>query len=80
MHEFVVWTALAAEGLGCNLQHIHGNFPKEVSEAWDIPENWSPRAQLVFGKPNGPPRGGVEKVFAPLEGRVKVYGTKNSTQ
>ena len=71
-----VWTALAAEGLGCNLQHFHPNISKDVAETWDVPETWTLRAQLVFGKPTGPPRGGVDKQFAPLEGRVKVYGAK----
>jgi predicted oxidoreductase (fatty acid repression mutant protein) len=49
---------------------------KGVAETFDVPENWSLRAQLVFGKPTGPPRGGVDKQFAPLEPRVKVYGKK----
>lgn len=76
MNQFIAWTALANEGLGCNLQHFHPTISKGVAETWEVPANWSLRAQLVFGKPTGPPRGGVEKQFAPLEPRVKVYGKK----
>ncbi|KDR70977.1 hypothetical protein GALMADRAFT_282095 [Galerina marginata CBS 339.88] len=74
MNQFIAWTALATEGLGCNLQHYHPSINQDVAETWNVPETWSLRAQLVFGKPTGPPRGGVEKEFAPLEGRVRVYG------
>lgn len=74
MTQFIAWTALATEGLGCSLQHYQPTISKDVAEIWNVPESWSLRAQLVFGKPTGPPRGGVEKKFAPLEGRVKVYG------
>ncbi|KAH6717513.1 nitroreductase [Leptodontidium sp. 2 PMI_412] len=76
MNQFIAWTALANEGLGCNLQHLHPTISKGVAATWDVPESWSLRAQLVFGKPTGPPRGGVDKQFAPLEPRVKVYGKK----
>ena len=72
MNQYIAWTALAAEGLGCSLQHYQPN--KEVIEAWKLPESWSLRAELVFGTPTGPPRGGVDKPFAPLEDRVLVYG------
>ncbi|MCJ1471638.1 hypothetical protein MMC13_000278 [Lambiella insularis] len=74
MNQFIVWTALAAEGFGCSLQHYQPGISARVAEEWKIPETWSLRAQLVFGTPTGPPRGGVEKSFAPLENRLKVYG------
>ncbi len=78
MNQFIAWTALANEGLGCNLQHHHPVISPYVAKTYDVPASWSLRAQLVFGKPTGPPRGGVEKVFAPLETRVKVYGAKEA--
>jgi predicted oxidoreductase (fatty acid repression mutant protein) len=77
MNQFIAWTALATEGLGCNLQHFHPAISKDVAETWNVPETWRLTAQLVFGKAIGPPRGGVEKQFAPLEGRVQVYGKKS---
>lgn len=76
INQFITWTALANEGLGCNLQHYNPMVTKNVMETWDVPETWALKAQLVFGKPTGPPRGGVEKQFAPLETRVKVFGKK----
>ncbi|KAE8443430.1 hypothetical protein EG329_001827 [Mollisiaceae sp. DMI_Dod_QoI] len=77
MNQFIAWTALANEGLGCNLQHLHPMISKDVTETWNVPASWSLRAQLVFGKANGPPRGGVDKQFAPLETRVKAYGRRH---
>lgn len=74
MNQYIAWTALCAEGLGCNLQHLNPAINKAVAETWNVPETWNLRAQLVFGKATGPPRGGIEKTFFPLEGRVLVYG------
>jgi hypothetical protein len=74
MNQYIAWTALCAEGLGCNLQHFNPQVSKAVAETWNVPESWNLRAQLVFGKAVGPPRGGVEKAFAPLEGRVLIHG------
>jgi predicted oxidoreductase (fatty acid repression mutant protein) len=80
MNQFIAWTALANEGLGCNLQHFHPTISSYVAETYSTPESWSLRGQLVFGKPIGPPRGGVDKAFAPLEERVKVYGSKTAAK
>jgi len=74
MNQFIAWTALCVEGLGCNLQHIQEHLMPGARATWNVPETWNLRAQLVFGKATGPPRGGVEKQFTPLEGRVQVFG------
>ncbi|KAF9558775.1 Nitroreductase [Agrocybe pediades] len=71
MNQFVAWTALTAEGLGCSLQHYKPNA--EVLAEWKLPQSWVLHAQLVFGTPTGPPRGG-EKVFPSLEDKVLVRG------
>jgi predicted oxidoreductase (fatty acid repression mutant protein) len=42
-----------------------------VAEEWNLPVEWSLKAQLVFGKPTGPPR---EKTFEPLEKRIFIHG------
>ncbi|KAL9126311.1 MAG: hypothetical protein Q9175_007939 [Cornicularia normoerica] len=75
MNQFIVWTALSVEGLGCNLQHYQPHFSPETLEEWGIDPSWKMRAQLVFGTPFGGPRGG-EKTFKPLEERVRVFGKK----
>ncbi|EHY57639.1 putative nitroreductase [Exophiala dermatitidis] len=71
MHQFIVWTALTAEGLGCNLQHY--NFlpaiTAETLSAFGLPETWKLKAQLVFGKPTAPP---LERSYLPIEERVLV--------
>ena len=78
MVQFITWTALATEGLGCNLQHFHPSISADVAREWNVPSTWRLTAQLVFGKPTGPPRGGVEKNFESLEGRVRVVGSKSA--
>ncbi|KAJ5119865.1 hypothetical protein N7448_010534 [Penicillium atrosanguineum] len=71
MHQLAVWTLLEAEGLGCSLQHYGSLISVQTSEQWSIPIEWSLKAQLVFGKPTGPPR---EKTFEPLDKRLFVHG------
>ncbi|KAI5365160.1 Putative nitroreductase [Septoria linicola] len=76
MHQFIAWTALELEGLGCNLQHFNfiDDFEKEVTKKWDLPATWKLKSQLVFGKPvNGLVRK-RPRTYAPLEDRVKVFG------
>ncbi|CRG86861.1 hypothetical protein PISL3812_03873 [Talaromyces islandicus] len=73
MHQFTVWTALKAEGLGGSLQHFQFSpaFVEKVQEEWKVPKTWKLKAQLVIGTPTGEP---AEKTFKPIDDRVKVYG------
>ncbi len=71
MHQFAVWTALEAEGLGASLQHYNPLIDKAVAERWNIPESWKLVAQMPFGKPTAP---AGEKPKKPMEGRLKVFG------
>jgi predicted oxidoreductase (fatty acid repression mutant protein) len=73
MTQFTIWTALEAEGLGCNLQHYNPLIDAKVAEKWGIDSDWELNAQLVFGTPAG--KAG-EKTFNSLESRVKVFGEK----
>ncbi|OAH59618.1 nitroreductase [Domibacillus aminovorans] len=70
MHQFVVWTALEAEGLGASLQHYNPLIDDEVKNEWNIPNNWKLIAQMPFGHPTASVG---EKEFQPLEDRVKFY-------
>lgn len=72
MHQYACWTAFAAEGFGCNLQHYDGYIDDEIIKEWGLSEGWKLQAQLVFGTPTGGPR--MEKTFKPIEERVKVFG------
>ena len=71
MAQYVVWTALNAEGVGANLQHYNPLIDNKVASEWKIPENWKLNAQLVFGG-----RGGEAgpKDFQKIEERYKVFG------
>jgi len=71
MHQFMLWTALEAEGLGCNLQHYNPLIDSKVAEMWNVPKDWELNAQLVFGVPVAP---AGEKTFMPVEERLKVFG------
>ncbi|CAK4031084.1 nitroreductase HBN1 [Lecanosticta acicola] len=75
MHQYVLWTALEAEGLGCNLQHYNPLADQKVSEHFGVPLEWSQKAQLVFGEPADAKRENLqERTFQPVEERVKFFG------
>ncbi|KIY01829.1 uncharacterized protein Z520_01967 [Fonsecaea multimorphosa CBS 102226] len=78
MHQFLVWTALELEGLGCNLQHYNfmPEFRHKVQAEWDIPSTWALHSQLVFGTPADGLKRSRERTYLPLEDRVKMFGGK----
>ncbi|KAG9242954.1 putative nitroreductase HBN1 [Calycina marina] len=69
--QYIVWTALEAEGFGANLQHYNPIVNQQVAATWDLPETWELNAQLVFGTPTGPAK---EKTFVDVKERIKVFG------
>ena len=71
MNQYAIWTTLSAAAVGTNLQHYNPVIDAEVAKTWNIPANWTLRAQLVFGG-MGAPAG--EKSFASIEERMKVFG------
>ncbi|KAM0227623.1 hypothetical protein ACHAP5_012139 [Fusarium lateritium] len=71
MQQYILWTALEAEGLGANLQHYNPLIDEKVAKAWKVPVTWKLNAQLVFG---GKTSKATEKLFSPVEDRVKVFG------
>lgn len=70
MLQFVVWTALEAEGFGASLQHYGSLIEEQVRERWHVPPTWKLIAQLPFGKPTATPG---TKEFKPLEDRIKFF-------
>lgn len=73
-HEIALWTALAAEGLGGNLQHYNPLVNERVRETWGISADWELDAELVVGTPASE---AGEKSFLPVEGeRLLVFGEK----
>ena len=71
MHQYAVWTTLAAAGIGANLQHYNPVIDAAVAKEWQVPESWTLRAQMVFG---GMAAAAGDKEFGPLEQRLKVFG------
>ena len=71
MHQYAIWTTLAAAGIGANLQHYNPLIDAAVAKEWNIPANWTLRAQMVFGGIAAP---AGEKAFAPIEERFRVFG------
>ena len=71
MHQYAIWTTLAAAGIGANLQHYNPLIDAEVAKTWDIPGNWQLRAELVFGGIAAP---AGEKPFADIAPRLRVHG------
>jgi hypothetical protein len=75
MHQYMLWTSLEAEGLGCNLQHYNPLPNQKASEIWKIPLEWDLKAQLVFGTPAEGAREKLpEKAQTPLEERLFIHG------
>lgn len=71
MLQFVVWTALEAEGLGANLQHYNPLVDEKVAATWGVPASWKLNAQLVFGGKTGE---AGPKTFKPIGEIYKSYG------
>ena len=71
MHQYAIWTTLAAARIGANLQHYNPIIDAEIAKTWNIPAAWTLRAQLVFGGIAAP---AGEKEFQPVEERLKVFG------
>ena len=76
MHQFVVWTAREAEGMGADLQHYQydQDVERKAKDMYQLPEDWSLKAQLVFGaiKEDGRPTQGKEKLST--YETIKVFG------
>ena len=71
MHQYALWTELAAINIGASLQHYNGVIDDAVADAWNISSDWKLVAQMVFGG-IGAPAG--DKEFAPIDARLKVFG------
>ncbi len=71
MHQYAIWTTLAAAGIGANLQHYNPLIDNAVAQEWHIPATWTLRAQMVFGGIAAP---AGEKTFQPLAERFTVHG------
>ncbi|KAJ5799244.1 Nitroreductase [Penicillium psychrosexuale] len=76
MHQYYLWTALEALGLGVNLQHYNPLIDAEVQNMWSVPSDWKLKAQMVFGVPKDGSTPGEKLQKLPLEQRLQVFGGK----
>lgn len=70
MHQYIVWAALEAEGLGASLQHYNPLIDDAVAQEWNIPVSWKLIAQMPLGAPAARPD---EKKPDDLGKRLKVF-------
>lgn len=68
--QYSVWTALAENGIGANLQHYNPLIDTQVAEAYGIPANWRLRGQMPFGSIEA---AAGEKDFMPDADRFKIF-------
>lgn len=71
MLQYVVWTALAQDGLGASLQHYNPIIDDEVKKEFNINPNWKLIAQMPFGTPTAQPDALPPVV---IEERLRVLG------
>lgn len=74
MHQYYLWTALNALGLGVNLQHYNPTIDVEVHKTWGVPSEWQLKAQMVFGVPKDGSAPGARLQKLPMEQRLQVFG------
>lgn len=67
--DFAVWTALAENNLGANLQHYNPIIDDQIKAAFDVPASWRLRAQMPFGSIEAP---AGDKEFIDDSERFKV--------
>lgn len=74
MHQYYMWVALEALGMGANLQHYNPLIDDDVKKTWDIPSGWVLTAQMVFGAAKEGTISEPRQQRLPLEQRLLVFG------
>lgn len=67
---FAVWTALAENGLGANLQHYNPLIDDQIRQTFNVPANWRLRAEMPFGSIEAP---AGEKDYMDDDQRFKTF-------
>ncbi|MGP4117794.1 nitroreductase family protein [Levilactobacillus zymae] len=68
--QFAVWTSLAENGLGANIQHYNPLIDDQVRATFDVPASWELRAEMDFGSVEAP---ADDKDFMADADRFKVF-------
>ena len=69
MLEYLIWAALAEQGVGASLQHYNPLVDRAVQQKFNVPAAWKLVAQMPFGTVTEPP---AAKEFLPLSSRVRL--------
>lgn len=70
MLQFVIWTMLAEQNIGANLQHYNPLIDDEVKKTWNLPQSWKLIAQMPFGSMTAP---AGDKTFLPIEECLRIF-------
>lgn len=65
-----IWTALADNNIGANLQHYNPLIDEKISKLFNIPSTWVLTAQMPFGSIEEQPK---EKYIDDVDSRIKIY-------
>ncbi|MBW1605133.1 nitroreductase family protein [Lactobacillus sp. Sy-1] len=68
--QYSVWTALAENGIGANLQHYNPLIDEDIAKEFDIPKSWRLRAEMDFGSIEAP---AGDKEFMEDSQRFRVF-------
>lgn len=68
--QYAVWTSLAENGIGANLQHYNPLIDDEVRAAFNIPATWRLRGEMDFGSIEAP---AGDKDFMADDDRFMVF-------
>lgn len=74
MHQYYLWVALEAHGLGVNLQHYNPLIDEEIRKEWGVNASWKLRAQMVFGLPEKGTVVGEKEQKVSMKERLRVFG------
>ena len=70
MLQHSIWSMLAENKIGANLQHYNPLIDDKIKELFSIPDNWTLTAQMPFGTIK---KEAKEKYFEPVENRLIVF-------
>ncbi|MHA8110292.1 nitroreductase family protein [Lactobacillaceae bacterium Melli_B4] len=68
--QYSVWTALAENGIGANLQHYNPLIDEDIAKEFDVPKSWRLRAEMDFGSIEAP---AGDKEFMDDNERFRVF-------
>ncbi|KAI3487058.1 hypothetical protein L1887_49094 [Cichorium endivia] len=69
------WSALTNAGYGANLQHYANLGEQALKEKYNLPSDWKPKAELVFGAKTAEPQPKEYNAEEENKNRLHVFGS-----